>query len=183
MPTTVGIIAAKKNSNRFKNKNIHELEGKPLFWHSVEPLLKSKNVNDVYVATDSEFITNYCLERNVNVIKRTCNSNHDEAPLLSVLKFAYQNIDVRYDNIITIMANCPFHTSQDVDKAIDMINTGKYNEIRSFNQHGDENGLIVFREHVILNYYQISSYMGSITTLGEEIHFLEELEQLTDKKV
>jgi hypothetical protein len=43
--------------------------------------------------------------------------------------------------------------------------------------------LIVFREHVILNYYQISSYMGSITTLGEEIHFLEELEQLTDKKV
>ena len=55
----VGIVAAKAHSNRFKDKNVHLVDGIPLFWHSVQPLLSASKVDRVCVATDSEFIKDY----------------------------------------------------------------------------------------------------------------------------
>ena len=56
----LGLVAAKDNSNRFPGKNKHIYDGAPLFWHSVQPLLDSEKVDDVYVITDSDYIKFYC---------------------------------------------------------------------------------------------------------------------------
>ena len=56
----VGIVAAKENSNRFPGKNNYMVDGEPMFWHSVKPLLDSDKVDDVYVITDSDYIKSYC---------------------------------------------------------------------------------------------------------------------------
>ena len=53
---TYGIVVAKKNSNRFKNKNITDLNGYPLFWHSVKPLIDSDKVDKVFVINLEEEI-------------------------------------------------------------------------------------------------------------------------------
>jgi CMP-N-acetylneuraminic acid synthetase len=172
----VGIVAAKKNSNRFPDKNRYLYQGKPLFWHSIEPLLESKKVNKVYVATDSEYIKEYCETRGVGVIWRPNNAILDEESLLDVIKFAYHNLDRRYEIIVSIMANCPGHTAEDVDKAIDLLEKEKLNEIRSFNHEGDENGLHVFREVVILTKHEISSYIGCIINQAKEIHYKKDIE-------
>ena len=58
----LGLVAAKATSKRFPGKNKHILNGEPLFWHSVKPLLNSKLVDDVYVITDSKYIKEYCEE-------------------------------------------------------------------------------------------------------------------------
>ena len=85
----LGLVAAKENSNRFPGKNKYILDGKPLFWYSVEPLLQSELIDDLYVVTDSEFIQNYCLERNVKTIWRPKNATRDEDKLINILRFAY----------------------------------------------------------------------------------------------
>lgn len=173
--TTVGIIAAKKISKRFPNKNIHKINGVPMFWYSVAPLLESKKVDKVYVATDSDYIREYCKKNNVDIIWRTTNATHNDEPLLDVLKCAYKQIDKKYDNIVTVMANCPNHTTKNVDKIIDLINEGHFMEIRSFNNQYEESGLMIFKEDVILNKFQISSYVGAISVNIKEIHSKKDL--------
>jgi len=172
---TVGIVAAKEHSKRFPNKNIYSLGNVPLFWHSVLPLLDSIMVDDVYVVTDSVSIMDYCYKKNVKVIWRFKNANHDEEPLLDVLKYAYKTLLKSYDNIITIMANCPLHTIMDVDNAINLINSSDFLEVRSFNSDKKESGLMVFKESVILTSPSISSHLGAIQTQGYEIHTKEDI--------
>lgn len=173
----VGIVAAKANSIRFPDKNIFVFKGKPLFWHSVQPLLDAKLVDKVYVVTDSQYIKGICDKNMVDVIWRPKNATLDADPLLSILKFAYYNLNDPYEMIATIMANCPGHTSNMVDQAILMMKSGKYLEIRSFNDQNEESGLMVFNKVVINNYSQISSHIGSIKSNVHEIHYKEDLNE------
>ncbi len=171
----VGIVVAKENSIRFPGKNIHPYEGEPLFWHSVKPLLESKYIADVFVATNSKKILNVCNQKNVNTIWRDVNVVDDEEPLLSVLKYCYQSLSKKYDYVITIMANCPNHTTIEVNEAIKKIVDNNLNEVRGFNSNGLETGMLLFKSDIIKNGFQISSHLGMVASEGFEIHYLEEL--------
>lgn len=50
----LAIIPARVGSKGIKDKNITELNGKPLIAYSVEAGLKSKYINKVVVSTDEE---------------------------------------------------------------------------------------------------------------------------------
>ena len=171
----VGIVAAKANSTRFPGKNEFQLDGEPLFWHSVKPLLGSSKIDKVYVATDSGSIKKYCEDRNVSVIWRPKNATVDEDPLLQILKFVYYNLDIPYDMVVTIMANCPGHTTASVNKAIEMMETGHFWEVRSFNSRNEEAGLMIYNKEVITKKFQVSSYIGAIQTEVNEIHHKEDI--------
>jgi hypothetical protein len=73
------------------------------------------------------------------------------------------------------MANCPGHNSQDVDKAIKLLKNNKLKEVRSFNDNGEENGILVLNKEIIQNNTDISYYMGNIQTQAKEIHYKEDL--------
>ncbi|MDX2301301.1 MAG: NTP transferase domain-containing protein [Microscillaceae bacterium] len=172
----VGIVAAKAHSNRFPNKNIHEFQGKPLFWHSVQPLLDSEKIDEVVVSTNSDFIKSYCEERGVKVVWRGVNASDDDEPLLGALRYAYTLLDQPYEWVVTIMANCPGHTVETVNKAIDMaLKHEKLWEVRSFNDAGEESGLIIFKDHIIKRAPQVSAYLGAVISNIKEIHYESDL--------
>lgn len=173
---TVGIVAAKANSSRFPKKNEYILNDIPMFWHSVKPLLASKYISKVVVATNSDFIKDYSEQRGVQVIWRHQNASRDDDPLLSVLRFVYCCLEDEYDTIATIMANCPGHSAETVDNAIELITHGDFNEIRSFNNKNEESGLIVLKKKVVMDYHQISSHIGCIKSNVKEIHYREDLD-------
>jgi CMP-N-acetylneuraminic acid synthetase len=174
----VGLVAAKANSNRFKNKNKYLFNGYPLFWHSVIPLLESPSVNKVYVLTDSIDISNYCKNNDVDVIWRKKNATEDEEPLLNILKYAYLNLDIEYEHIVTIMANCPGHSYENVEEAIRMMQSGQFKEIRSFNNKNEESGLMIFHNTVIRKHLQISSHIGLVNSNAKEIHTKRDLNEI-----
>ena len=174
----VAVVAAKKNSNRFPGKNLALLGEHPLFWHSVMPLNQSERVDDVYVTTDSEEILKYCHEKDIKTVWRGPNVTNDNEPLLEVLKFAYKAIPESFDILITIMANCPNHTVNDVNAAVDKLKNSEALEVRGFNSEGKESGLMAFRTSVILQSAQISSHIEMIVTKGTEIHYCHELNSL-----
>jgi len=171
----IGIVAAKSNSNRLPNKNILPLSGKPMFWHSVKPLLESDLIDKVYVATDSNFIKNYCEERNVDVIWRSKNASRDEDKLINILRYAHYYIDEVCDTVTTIMANCPGHATQDVNKALLLLKNKNLQEVRSFNNEGEESGLIVFSKEVMQTNSDVSYYLGCIVNQVKEVHYREDL--------
>jgi hypothetical protein len=148
----VGLVAAKENSKRFKNKNIHPVNGYPMFWHSVKPLIESKLVEEVYVLTDSDFIKQYCHEKGVKIIHRPYNASRSEDKLISVLRYGYYNLDQEYEVGL--------------------------NEVRSFNKSGEESGLIVFSKHIMESNQDVSYYIGGVTDEVTEIHYQSDLENL-----
>lgn len=176
--TAVGIVVAKENSKRFPGKNIYPYKNEPLFWHSVKPLLSSEFIDEIYVATNSNEIIEYCNQKNIKTIWRGPNIIDDEEPLLSVLRYSYQSLNKEYEYVATIMANCPHHTADEVNQALLKISQGNFNEIRGFDNHGIETGLLIFKSEVIKNCFQISSHIGMIESKGYEIHYVEDLSKL-----
>ena len=172
----VGIIAAKSISKRLPGKNVRTVGGVPLFWYSVQPLLDAKTVDKVYVATDSMLIKEYCEDKGVSVIWRNINAIRPEDPLISVLRYAYYSIEEPADAVVTIMANCPGHTSENVDKLVNMFYNKKLQEVRSFDGDGEENGLMIYSKDIMQSNRDISYYIGCMVTDSvKEIHYEEDL--------
>tara|TARA_Y100001938_G_C7940854_1_gene354236 strand:- start:9 stop:539 length:531 start_codon:yes stop_codon:yes gene_type:complete len=174
----IGVVAAKSYSNRFPNKNKFNFEGEPLFWHSVVPLLESKMVDKIYVATDDYEIKQHCIERGVSVIWRNSNASDTDDKLINIIKFVYYSITEEPEIIVSIMANCPRHTSDDVERAIQILKTNSLREVRSYDNTGVENGILVLSREVLKKTNEISCYVGAISTGGKEIHYREEIENI-----
>lgn len=174
--STLGIVIAKELSNRFPNKNIHPYKGYPLFWHSVKPMLESDLVDEVIVSTNSNKIKDFCTSKNVRVIWRPNNASYSEEPLLNVLNFTYKNLDTKFNKVLCILANAPGHTKTDIEKSIEIMDNNNLNEVRSFDKKGVENGLLLFKEGVLLrNSGSISTYMGCIINNVKEVHYKNDL--------
>jgi CMP-N-acetylneuraminic acid synthetase len=172
----VGIIIAKENSNRFPNKNIYNYKGKPLFWHNVECLLNSNYDMDIYVSTDSDYIKQYCSKNNIKTINRGKNINKDDQTLFEVLKYSYQTLENEYDIICNILSNSIENKSEDVDSAINLLINNRLKEVRSYDDNGIENGILVL-EKESMNKNELSSYVGAIKTKSKEIHYESEIKK------
>lgn len=170
----LGLIAVKQNSNRFPGKNLHEIDGAPMFWHNVQALLDSDYIDDVYVATDSDFIKKYCLDRDVPIVCRGPNTSIDEQPIFDILKFAYFAIHNDYDMVVTILPNTVGHNTGDVNRCVKLMQSTGCREVRSFDKDGRETGIIGLHREVLLWQYNISAYLGCIITSGREIHYEHE---------
>lgn len=173
----IGIVAAKENSGRFPGKNIHLLKNIPLFWHSVQPLLDAKKIDKVYVATDSSYIKKYCEFAEVPVIWRHINASRSDDKLINIFRFVYYSIKEQPDIVVRIMANCPGHTGEMVDNAIDIFQDGNFKELRSFNGQGEESGLVVYSKEVMETNEDVSYYLGCVVDDVHEIHFKEDLNE------
>ena len=174
-----GIIIAKENSNRFPRKNYHVFNGKPMFLHNVELLRKSDYIksDSIYVATDSENIKKICKDNGIYVIHRGPNISIDEQPFFDVLKYAYMTINKQYDIIVSILANTINHELFSVNESIKkMVENENVHEIRSFDDKGNQSGIIALRENIILEDNKISNQMAMVKSNGREIHRLEELQ-------
>jgi len=171
----IGVVATKKLSRRFPNKNMYLFEGAPLFWHSVQPLLDSERVDKIYVTTDSHKIKTYCETRGIPIIWRYANATRPDDKLITIIRYIYYSILEEPDIVVSIMPNCPGHKGEDVDKAIKVLEDNKLKEVRSFDSGGDENGILVLKKDVMETNNDISYYMGCIINNARDIHYKKEL--------
>lgn len=167
----IGVVAAKSNSNRFKNKNIYSYKNAPLFWHNVK-VMTDLGIS-VYVLTDSEYIKQYCEERGVIVIWRNENINHDNQSLFEVLKYAYHSLP-DFDIMVNILANTINVKTDDIKRLLKCMEDNRLWEVRSYDGKGLENGCMCLRKEVF-NKHELSAYVGAISTNSKEIHYESEI--------
>jgi len=100
----VGIIPAMGGSKRVSNKNIKEMDGKPLIYYTIEEAKKSKFIDKIYVTTDSAEIAYISDFYGVSVISRPKYLAEDDTPTLPVLKHAIGEIekDIRIQAIVLL---------------------------------------------------------------------------------
>jgi len=107
----IAIIPARGGSKRLPNKNIMLLGGIPLLAHSIKYALQDVIVDDVYVSTDDDAITDIALQYGAKVIHRPKSLSGDLEPTVSALKHVLQNCPKSYDNVILLQPTNPLRTT------------------------------------------------------------------------
>lgn len=117
------LIPVKGHSNRLPNKNMIDLNGRPMIDYAIDQSLASKRAGAVYVTTDSDAIAAHAKARGVGVIRRP-ETLGGETPLVAVFRHALEVIgDPAITVVVGVQADHPDRTIA-VDDAIAAFEAG-----------------------------------------------------------
>jgi len=129
----VSVILARGGSKGIKNKNIINLNGKPLIYYSIIQSLLSES-QETYVSTNGKKIKKISLECGAKVLDRPKKYALDNSPSEEALLHFAENID--FSILVFIQPTSPLIKFEYINKGIDMIKSGNYDSIFScYKQH------------------------------------------------
>ncbi|WP_279629547.1 acylneuraminate cytidylyltransferase family protein [Lysinibacillus capsici] len=116
-------MPARKGSKRLPNKNIKNLNGRPLIEWTIEAAKNSRYIEEVLVSTNSEVIMEISEKMQASApFKRPEELSTDVATTVEVLEHAIKFYEKKYmkeiENIILLQPTSPLRTSHDIDNAI-----------------------------------------------------------------
>ena len=117
----VAVIAAKKKSNRLKNKNILPINGKPMFLHVADEIKKSKYINEIIISSDSKFIKKISIRNGYTFVSRPKKLTYEKADNQDVVVNAIKKIfkkKIKPKFVISIQPNSPEIKFEDLNKAL-----------------------------------------------------------------
>ncbi|HEY4486802.1 MAG TPA: acylneuraminate cytidylyltransferase family protein [Candidatus Paceibacterota bacterium] len=122
----IAIIPARGGSKGLPGKNIIPLGGKPLIAHSIEVAKQSKRIERIIVTTDDVAIAEVAKKYGAEVpfIRPTELAQDDTPPdpvLKHVLQFLEEKEGLKPEIIVWLEPPCPFRTSEEIDKAVNML--------------------------------------------------------------
>jgi sialic acid synthase SpsE/CMP-N-acetylneuraminic acid synthetase len=183
----VAIIPAKQSSKRLPNKNMLEINGKPLVVHAIHYAKNSSVINDIYVSTDSDKIAMCAQKNGVGVIKRKSNLC-GEVPLIDVYRHAWQHLDNK--QITHIIGIQPDHPDRQInlDEAISYTLENKIDDLFTVDKNGKKNGsLRILSTDALSTKPSIKTYslQDNCTNIHNHLDFLIASRNLTmkDKKI
>ncbi|WP_260330257.1 acylneuraminate cytidylyltransferase family protein [Clostridium chauvoei] len=131
----LAIIPARSGSKGIKDKNIIDLNGKPLIAHTIENAKKSNIFTDIIVSTDSDVYADISRSfgawvpflREENLSKDTSST---EEVLLDVIK-RLREMGKEYDYFVLLQPTSPLRTNKDIIKAANLIIDEELNSVVS----------------------------------------------------
>lgn len=121
--TFLAIVPARKGSKRLPNKNIKELNNKPLIAYTIEASLKCKYITKTVVSTDCENIKRISLNYGAEVpFLRPNELSLDETKSIDVITHVINNLEEQYDYIILLQPTSPLRDYLEIEKAINLLN-------------------------------------------------------------
>ena len=116
----LGVIPARGGSKGIVDKNIIELNGKPLITYTIESAIMSK-IDKVVVTTDSKKIASIASQYEVEILIRDSKLATDNSLMLPVIKDVYKRQSLKFDYIITLQPTSPFRNFKHIDEAINKL--------------------------------------------------------------
>tara|TARA_Y100000996_G_scaffold411960_1_gene397070 strand:+ start:2926 stop:3564 length:639 start_codon:yes stop_codon:yes gene_type:complete len=131
----VSIILARGGSKGIPDKNIIDLNGRPLIYYSINAA-QNAEISEVWVSTDSKKIAMVAKQYGAKILDRPKTLATDISSSEDALNHFSQNID--FDIMVFIQPTSPLLYSDDIVKGLDLIKQGNYDSIFS-----------VYKEHWI----------------------------------
>ncbi len=115
----VAFLPVKGNSERFENKNIRLLDGKPLFLHALDKLLACEVIDEVYLDSDSDVILDMAQDRNCKLMKRdkSLASNKTDGHELFFNEVKQVNADI----YIQMLCTSPFISDETITNGVKVL--------------------------------------------------------------
>ncbi|WP_085906812.1 cytidylyltransferase domain-containing protein [Kiloniella majae] len=121
----LAIIPARGGSKGIPQKNIVDLNGKPLIAYTLEAVLKAKCLDRVVVSTDDNAVKDVVKEFGVDVITRPSELAEDKTPTLPVLQDVISQLAAKNnylpEAVVTLQPTSPLRSSQHIDEAIELF--------------------------------------------------------------
>lgn len=121
----IAIIPARSGSKGLKDKNIKEMNGKPLMAYTVEAAVDSGIFDTVHVSTDSEKYADIARKCGADVpFLRSDEKASDSASSWDVVKEVlnrYRELGKDYDNAVLLQPTSPLRDSTDIIKAFELF--------------------------------------------------------------
>ena len=126
MMNNIAIIPARSGSKGLIDKNIKELNGKPLIQYSIEAAKKTDLFSRVIVSTDSEKYSEISRKIGAEVpFLRSELTSSDNASswdvVREVLNMMKEKYDERYDTVCLLQPTSPLRTSEDIIRSYELF--------------------------------------------------------------
>jgi len=133
MCNIVAIILGRGGSKGIPGKNIIDFCGKPLITWTIEQCLSSKHINDVWVSSDSQEILDIAKKYGAKTIQRPDDLSGDFASSESAWLHAIDYIKQEHhiDLVFAAQATSPLRETKDIDNAIELFQTERYDSMFS----------------------------------------------------
>ena len=115
----LALIPARGNSKRIKNKNLRNLNGKPLIFWSIDAAKKSKYIKEICVTSDSQAILEYSKKQKIKTILRPKKLANDIIHAEKAMIHAYRFLNEKFDYVIMLQPTSPLRATTHIDKAIE----------------------------------------------------------------
>ena len=172
----IAVIPAKGDSKRLKNKNIKNINDKPLFYWSFKHAEKSKLIKKIFVSTDSKKIQILAKKMNIETIKRSKKLG-GETPIIEVYKHAYKILSKKFiiNSIVGLQPDHPDRKNT-ADKVIKIFKKRKLDELFTCDKNKKQNGAYYIISKKVLNG---GKSIKQIRILDDctNIHFLKDLKK------
>jgi len=172
------IIPAKLDSTRLKEKNIQQIGGKPMFYHSIEYAQNTKHKNIIIVSSENEKIKNL-IPSGVLFHKRDLNLCGD-VEVVDVYLNVIEKINEVFDYVVCLQPDNPDRTNT-FDGCLDYIVDNNYDDLITVNDDYKRSGSVrIFKyEHLKNNF--VSKRMGVIRDSATDIHYEKDLNNVRKK--
>ena len=177
------IIPARKNSKRFKNKNIRKIWGKPMLYWSILASKRSQYVKNVYVSSENDEILKISKKYGAKVIRRPSELSRDNISKMSVIRHAVENMKNKPSLVISLQANSPDIRTNDINRGLEKLIRNNLNEVISTDLDGIQNAALRVMKLETVFQKSLSTYCGFIITDTSDIHTLNDLKLLEKNKI
>ena len=116
------IIPLRANSIRLPNKNTMELDGIPLFLHSINYAKENAEfINEIVVITNDNKVKEIAKEHKITIIERPENISGEFEPTITALQYVLNTIDKDFENIILLQATNPLRPKKLLTEALSIF--------------------------------------------------------------
>ena len=117
----IAIIPARAGSKGLKDKNIIDIEGKPLLAYSIEAAIESNIFEQVIVSTDSKEYGEIARKFGAEVMYRGENLSNDNASTYLVIEDLLSKVSIKFDYFVLLQPTSPMRTSLHVKEAVELF--------------------------------------------------------------
>ena len=136
---TLGVIPARGGSKRIPNKNLKQVDGKPLVAHTIEHATESEYLTEAIVSTEDEDIKQVAREYGGNVpFDRPEELATDTAKTRQVVTHALDWFDEQgeeFDYVCRLQPTSPLRKPKDIDGCIKKINETDATAVMTVSQY------------------------------------------------
>ena len=128
----LGLIPARGANDEVDHLNIKELGGRPMIIYSIKEGLSSRYIDRLIVSTEDRKTASIAEGAGAEIpFRRPAALCVPEVELSDVVRHALENIEEKYDIVVTLFPNAPFRTFKDIDNAIRLLIEKKYETVVS----------------------------------------------------
>jgi len=172
----LAIIPAKLDSKRLKHKNIREIDGKPMFLHSVDYADASRYGVEVIVSSESDVVEEICNQHEVRFHKRPAELCGD-VEVVDVYQHIINEINEEYDIVVGLQPDNPNRVNT-LDECLDYMIDNKYDDIITIDDTYRRSGAMRLFKYDLLKQGKVSYRIGCVKETATDIHTEEDLEQV-----